>query len=42
MYDNQRKRKMKKKKKKVLKKKVYELTLITKMIYGWKNYVRDR
>lgn len=28
--------------KKVLEKKVYELTLITKMIYGWKNYVRDR
>lgn len=28
--------------KKVLERKVYELTLITKMIYGWKNYVRDR
>lgn len=28
--------------KKVIERKVYELTLITKMIYGWKNYVRDR
>lgn len=28
--------------KKVLERKVYELTPITKMIYGWKNYVRDR
>ncbi len=28
--------------KKLLEKKVYELIAITKMLYGWKNYDRNR
>ena len=28
--------------KKLLERKIYELTTITKMIYGWKKYDRDK
>lgn len=28
--------------KKLLERKIYELTIITKMIYGWKKYDRDK